>query len=77
MVAAGILRYCVLMKMYNSDILVGIIVSEVLSNQASVALLRSIFRAEETAVVKLFNLVPFLYMPFFQKAREDTDISIP
>lgn len=64
MAAGGILRFCVLMKMYNPDTLVGIIVSEILRDQASVAFFRSIFCAEETAVVEIFNLEPFLDMPF-------------
>ena len=61
-----VLRYCELMEMYNPDILVGIIVSEVFRDQASVAFLRSIFCTEETAVVEIFNLVSFLDMSFLQ-----------
>ena len=61
-----VLRYCELMEMYNPDILVGIIISEVFRDQASVAFLRSIFCTEETAVVEIFNLVSFLDMSFLQ-----------
>ena len=61
-----VLRYCELMEMYNPDILVGIIISEVFRDQSSVAFLRSIFCTEETAVVEIFNLVSFLDMSFLQ-----------
>ena len=66
MAVDGVIRYWELMEMYNPDILVRIIVSEIFRNQASVAFLRSIFCTEETAVVEVFNLVSFLDMSFLQ-----------
>lgn len=77
MATEGISRYCVLMKMYNPDILAWIIISEILRDQTPVAFLGGVLCTEEAAVVEVLDFVSFLDMSLCQQARKDTDIAVP